>query len=208
MKELRQQHFADGRPPEPKIVDYDTGHLDRIDGHVSDYDYGAPQLPAVRPATTTLVLANDTQRRDLSPRQQAVLATSQQMIGGALAMPTHASSHARQDDSAIVVAYSHNIASRPKLMVAGFVFGLLALAIALFWQLGRGEFILIAILAGIAWGGVAMLILQRDRVVALHHSAPGVEHHKIDAQTDVQKTAVQSWETIMLAMIRSEGGEQ
>lgn len=184
-----------------EIIDYDTAYLDAIDGHVSDV---APTAAAIVPAQrNSLVLANDPPgRKDLSPKQQAVMAASQAMVGGALAMPGHLSSHARQDDNALIIAHAHNVASRPKLIVAGVVAGLLALAIGLFWQLGRGEFILITILAGVAWGAVALLILQRDRAVALHHSAAGVEHHKIDSQADVQKTAVKSWETIMLAMIK------
>ena len=184
-----------------EILNYDTAYLDAIDGHVTDV---APQPNAIVPAQrNSLVLpAQAPGRRDLSPKQQAVMAASQAMVGGALAMPGQLSSHARQDDNALIVAHAHNVASRPKLIVAAVVAGLLALAIGLFWQLGRSEFILITILAGVAWGAVAMLILQRDRAVALHHSAPGVEHHKIDAQADVQKTAVKSWETIMLAMIK------
>lgn len=184
-----------------EIINYDTEYLDAIEGHVTDV---APAPAAIVPAQrSSLVLPSQApQRNDLSPKQQAVMAASQAMVGGALAMPGQLSSHARQDDNALIVAHAHNVASRPKLIVAAVVAGLLALAIGLFWQLGRGEFILITILAGVVWGAVAMLILQSDRAVALHHSAPGVEHHKIDAQADVQKTAVKSWETIMLAMIK------
>lgn len=182
-----------------EIINYDTAYLDAIEGDVTDVAPAAI-VPAQR---SSLVLPSQApQRTELSPKQQAVMAASQAMVGGALAMPGQLSSHARQDDNALIVAHAHNIASRPKLTVAAVVAGLLALAIGLFWQLGRSEFILITILAGVGWGAVAMLILQRDRAVALHHSAPGVEHHKIDAQADVQKTAVKSWETIMLAMIK------
>lgn len=187
-----------------EILNYDTEYLDAIDGHVTDV---APAPSAIVPAPRrhSLVLASDAPgRRDLSPKQQAGMAASQAMVGGALAMPGQLSSHARQDDNALIVAHAHNVASRPKLIVALVTAGLLALAIGLFWQLGRSEFILITVLAGVAWGAVAMIILQRDRAVALHHSAPGVEHHKIDAQADVQKTAVKSWETIMLAMIKED----
>lgn len=199
MKPIRKQYYDDGREP---TTTYDAPRT------VSRAEQVQTGLVKRNYTSAEITLATDTRRADLSPKQQAVMAASQQMIGGALAMPTQASSHARQDDSAIIVAYSHNVASRPKLMVAGFVFAMLALGVTLFWQLGRSEFMLVAILAGVLWGAVAMLILQRDRAVALHHSAPGVEHHKIDAQADVQKTAVQSWETIMLAMIKSEGDDQ
>ena len=189
-----------------EIINYDTTYLDAIEGHVTDV---APQPTAIVPARAaqrnSMVLASDTQgRRDLSPKQQAVMAASHAMVGGALAIPGQLASHARQEDNALIVAHAHNIASKPKLIVAAVVAGLVALAIGLFWQLGRSEFILITILAGVAWGAVAMLILQRDRAVALHHSATGVEHHKIDSQAMIQKTAVQSWETIMLAMIKED----
>lgn len=186
-----------------EIINYDTAYLDAIDGHVTDL---APAPSAIVPAQrSSLVLPSQApQRTDLSPKQQAVMAASQAMVGGALAMPGQLSSHARQDDNALIIAHAHNVASRPKLIVAGVVAVLLALAIGLFWQLGRGEFILITILAGVAWGAVALHILQRDRAVALHHSATGVEHHKIDSQADVQKTAVKSWEAIMLAMIEGD----
>lgn len=186
-----------------EILNYDTAYLDSVEGHVTDV---APAPSAVVPAQrSSLVLPSQApQRADLSPKRQAVMAASQAMVGGALAMPGQLSSHARQDDNALIVAHAHNVASRPKLIVAAVVAGLLALAIGLFWQLGRSEFILITILAGVVWGAVAMHILQRDRAVALHHSATGVEHHKIDSQAMVQKTAVQSWETIMLAMIKED----
>lgn len=184
-----------------EIINYDTEYLDAIEGHVTDV---APAPAAIVPAQrNSLVRACDAPgRRDLSPKQQAVMAASQAMVGGALAMPGQLTGHGATDDNALLIAHAHNVASRPKLTVAAVVAGLLALAIGLFWQLGRSEFILITLLAGIAWGVAALVILQRDRAVALHHSAPGVEHHKIDAQADVQKTAVKSWETIMLAMIK------
>lgn len=200
MKVIRKQYYDDGREP--------TTTYDDAPRTISRAEQVQTGLVKRNYTPAEITLATDTRSADLSPKQQAVMAASQQMIGGALAMPTQASSHARQDDTAVVVAHAHNVASKPKLLVAGFVFAMLALGVTLFWQLGKSEFMLIAIICGVMWGAVAMLILQRDRAVALHHSAPGVEHHKIDAQADVQKTAVQSWETIMLAMIKSEDGEQ
>lgn len=185
------------------IANYNTDYLDAIDGHVTDV---TPAPTAIVPIQrSSLVLASDaSRRRDLSPKQQAVIQASQAMIGGAQVMSGQQSAHVRQDDSALIIAHAHNIASKPKLIVAAVVAGLLALAIGLFWQLGRSEFILITILAGVVWGAVAMLIMQRDRAIALYHSATGVEHHRIDAQAVVQKAAVQSWETIMLAMIKED----
>lgn len=194
---------------DPELIDYNTEYLDAIEGHVTDVGPATTAIVPVSPQRNSLVLPSQTPaHRDLSPRQQAVMQASQSMIGGALAMTdrlsTPGDSWARQDDNALIIAHAHNVASRPKLIVAGAVAGLLALAIGLFWQLDRSEFILTTILAGAVWGAAALHILQRDRAVALHHSATGVAHHKIDAQAMVQKTAVQSWETIMLAMIKED----
>ena len=204
--------MAERRKPqttEIEIVNYDTTYLDHVDGSVTDLATTPTKQEVVPYRRNNLVLPstsnNNRRGGELSPKQAAVLGANQTMISGVLAMPTQMSSHARQDDNAIIVAHAHNIASRPKLLVAGAICLLVALAIGLFWQLGRGDFMLTAVLAGIVWGGVAIYILHRDRALALHHSAPGVEHHKIDAQTEVQKTAVQSWENIMLALIKSEG---
>ena len=186
-------------------VDYDFQHLDVIDGHVSDYDPAPPrQLPAIR-QQDRLVLPRQS-RGELTPRQQMGAAGASAMLGTVMQSPL-AGGHARQDDNALTIAHGHNIASKPKLIVTGVVFGLLAVAVALLWQMGSTQFVLTAALAGAVWGAVALLILQKDRAVALHHSAPGIEHHRIDATGETQRAAIAAWERIMLASVKGDDNE-
>ena len=186
-------------------VDYDFQHLDVIDGHVSDYEAAPPrQLPAIR-QQDRLVLPKQS-RGELTPRQQMGAAGASAMLGTVMQSPL-AGGHARQDDNALTIAHGHNIASKPKLIVTGVVFGLLAVAVALLWQMGSAQFVLTAALAGAVWGGVALFILHKDRAVALHHSAPGIEHHRIDATGETQRAAIAAWERIMLASVKGDDNE-
>ena len=186
-------------------VDYDFQHLDAIDGHVSDYEAKPPrQLPAVR-QQDRLVLPKQSSG-ELTARQQMGAAGASAMLGTVMQSPL-AGGHARQDDNALTIAHGHNIASKPKLIVTGVVFGLLAVAVALLWQMGSTQFVLTAALAGAVWGAVALLILQKDRAVALHHSAPGIEHHRIDATGETQRAAIAAWERIMLATVKGDDND-
>ena len=187
-------------------MDYDFTHLDAIDGHVSDYEAKPPrQLPAIR-QPDRLVLPRQSRGGELTPRQQMGAAGASAMLGTVMQSPL-AGGHARQEDNALTIARGHNIASKPKLIVTGVVFGLLAVAVALLWQMGSSQFVLTAALAGAVWGGVALFILQKDRAVALHHSAPGIEHHRIDATGETQRAAIAAWERIMLATVKGDDND-
>lgn len=183
---------------------YDTSHLEQIEGHVSDFNYEAPQPPALYQRPNLVLPSQQAKRGELTQRQGAALAAGYQMTGLAL-QPQARSTHARQDDSAITIAHAHNIASKPKLIVFGAVLLVLVIGITFYWQLDARGFVLAVMGSAVLWGGVALLFLERDRKTALWHSASGIEHHAIDDHGETARLAIREFAKVQRELIRGGG---
>jgi hypothetical protein len=183
---------------------YDISHLDRIDGHVSDFNYEAPQPPAIYQRPNLVLPAQQAKRGELTQRQGAALAAGYQITGLALQQPDR-STHARQDDNAVIIAHAHNIASRPKLIIFGAVLLVLVIGITFYWQLDARGFVLAVMGGAILWGGVALLFLERDRKTALWHSASGIEHHAIDDHGETSRLAIREFARVQRELINGGG---
>lgn len=183
---------------------YDTSYLDRVEGHVSDFNYQAAQPPVVYQRPNLVLPSHQSSRGELTQREMAALQGSYQITQVALQRPDR-TSHARQDDNAIIIAHAHNIASRPKLTVFGGVIAVLVLGVAFYWQLDAQRFVLAVVAGAIVWGGFALWFLERDRKTALYHSASGIEHHAIDDHGQTARLAIREYASIQRELIK--GGQ-
>lgn len=188
MKPIRKTYYDDGREPTttydgPEIINYDTSHLDAIDGHVSDYDYDeAPQLPAVRPQQS-LVL----------PQQRAAPAANP-MAGALQWLMAPAPSTNQQDAYAIQHMQAMSEKSTPMdrnraktLLMAWWI----ALAGLIAWGLNMAELV-DKRFAWIVFIVAVIVAVYKSNADENAHSPAGVERHKTDVYGRIRVTEIKA----------------
>ncbi len=165
---------------EPKIFDYDTEHLDDIDGNVSDYDYEPRQLPAVRP-----------QRNLVLPAQPVDRSAG---VAGALGhLMTLNRSSGVEDAHAIQSMQAMHEKSTPRersaarlILWGGWLLVASVLASGMYMVGLRGDLAWAAFVVVVAFG------VMRSTADENKHSPAGVERHKTETYRDVRLAQIQA----------------
>lgn len=187
---------------EPEIIDYDTDHLDRIEGNVSDYADEPHQVPAVRP-----------QRNLVLPTQRDNSGVAN--VLGQLMTPAQRSGEvdaiAIQHMQAMSEKSSPRERSTARLILWGgwaVVAGILSLGL---YMVGlRGDLVWGVFVAVVGYGVI------RTTQDENKHSPAGVERHKTEAYRDVRLAQIKaedranerSHETFREVLKHTYGGRQ
>lgn len=165
---------------EPEIISYHTGHLEDIEGNVSDYTYEEKQLPAV-PTKRNLVLP--TQAMDRSAGVAGAL--------GYLMTPNRSSgtedAHAIQHMQAMSEKSSPRDRAAARLVLwAGWGAVATVIAVALYMVGLRGDVVWLFFVAIVGYGVI------RTTQDENKHSPAGVERHKSEVYRDVRLAQIQA----------------
>ncbi len=175
---------------EPTIIDYDTSRLDHIDGSVTDI---VPTQNSTYPNRVSFVPSIDYQSRiaDVSPAESGMIGG---VVGWAMNLVNSGNSgRTAQVDNADTLA---NAQLKTSAVIVGVCFlitaGLISVA-AYILRAGFGvSYPFYTWIAGllVIWGIVSYITIRDNYHQILHHSATGVEHHRIDAQGATARFAI------------------
>lgn len=159
---------------EPEIIDYDTGHLDHIEGSVSDYTYEKRQVPA---KTQNFLPARPGQPRQRSPVDLSTvttIATAGEVINVDAGVMAHEG--ARE----VTSGYDRSIALVIRLAPFSAVW--LILAIGISWAASMGGWFTLMLFSGLT--AVTYAYLDRQEY---QFSRNGLERHKVNTLADLKR---------------------
>lgn len=170
-------------------IEFDTDYeeqvarLETIDGHVSDYPTTESRPQRTSSPVQTLVLPQRTPSNFVTSEEASLIGQTQQTVGQMMqwtgSQQTPDTSHTRQVDSAVTVAWASIVASLPMLALnAVITAGLIILA----WMMVGGAGSLWALGWLVVWGGMGLFTLVQNRRLGLYHSSTGIAHHALENQ--------------------------